>query len=178
MLLMAAPHPHVHDDPAAFRYCPKCGGDLAQRLLKPGEPSRKVCQRCEYIFYLDPKVAAGTLCTLNQRLLLVKRGIEPGYGKWVFPGGYVDRGETVEAAAIREAREEANVAVRLDRLLNVYSYPGRSVIVIVFVGTVVGGDPRPGDETLAVNTFASHDIPWEDLAFPSTRDALKEYVSL
>ena len=72
--------------------------------------------------------------------MLVRRAIEPGYGLWVFPGGYVDRGEEVTAAAIREAREEAGLDIRLDSLVNIYSYPGRPLVVIVYAATRIGGD--------------------------------------
>jgi ADP-ribose pyrophosphatase YjhB (NUDIX family) len=135
-----------------------------------------VCGRCGFVFYLDPKVAVGTLGTLEGRVILLKRGIEPAYGRWVFPGGYVNRGETAPEAGIREAKEEVNLDVRIETLLNVYSYPGRPVILIAYTVSIVGGELTVGDEALEAKTFAPEDIPWRDLAFPSTRDALQDYV--
>ena len=85
-----------------YSFCPKCGGALESKVLKAFEPTRLVCSRCRFVFFLDPKVAAGALFKLDGSIVLLQRGIEPSYGKWVFPGGYVDRGETVEGAAIRE----------------------------------------------------------------------------
>ena len=79
-----------------------------------------VCSACQFVFFLDPKVAACTIIPLDGKIVLLQRAIEPGYGKWVFPGGYVDRGETVADAAIREAREEVSLEVRLVSLLDVY----------------------------------------------------------
>jgi ADP-ribose pyrophosphatase YjhB (NUDIX family) len=137
-----------------------------------------VCDSCSFIFYEDPKVAACTISTLDDKIILLKRGIEPSYGKWVFPGGFLDRGEQVEAAAIRETWEEVNLKVEIRQLLNVYSYPGYPVVVIVYVAKVVGGQLQAMDEALEVRTFAPTEIPWEELAFASTRDALSDYLTL
>ena len=171
-------HQHHHQHGPHFRFCPKCGGTLSRQLLKPNEPKRLVCESCSFIFYDDPKVAACTIPVVNGKILLLKRGIEPDYGKWVFPGGYLDRGERVEDAAIRETWEETGLKVEVSHLLNAYSYPGYPVVVMVYPATVIAGEPRALDETLAVKFFAPADIPWQDLAFPSTKDALTEYFSL
>jgi ADP-ribose pyrophosphatase YjhB (NUDIX family) len=166
----------VHEP--AFRFCPACGGPLETRQLKAGDPARLVCARCGFILYLDPKVAVGTVITAaDERIVLVRRAIEPGYGLWVFPGGYVDRGEEVTVAAMREAREEAGLQVRLDGLINIYSYPGRPIIVVVFKASIVGGDLQIDDESLEARLFSRAEIPWNDLAFRSTREALEDYFS-
>ena len=159
-----------------YRFCPRCGGRLTLKQVKSGEPDRLVCQECDFIFFLDPKVAAGTIFTLQGKIILGRRAIEPAYGKWVFPGGFVDRGETIEAAAMREALEEMNVEVELSELINVYSYPDMPVVVLVFAAQVVGGELRAADECLEVRGYQPDQIPWEELAFPSTRDALREYI--
>ena len=167
-------HPH---DERPYSFCPMCGGDLEPRSLKRSEPERLVCVRCGFVFYLDPKVAVGTIIRdEQQRIVLVRRAIEPGYGKWVYPGGYVDRGELVKDAAVREAREEAGLQVRLERLINVYSYPGRAPVVIVYAATIVGGTLMVDDEGLEARFFRAEEIPWDELAFPSTHDALHEYL--
>jgi ADP-ribose pyrophosphatase YjhB (NUDIX family) len=155
-----------------------CGADLELRSVKPSEPDRLVCVQCGFIFYQDPKVAVATIIRDDSdRIVLVKRAIEPGYGKWVCPGGFVDRGEEVLAAAIREAREEAGVHIRIDRLLNVYSYPGVAPVIIVYVATMTGGTLVCDDECLEVRLFDPGDIPWDDLAFSSTKQALKEFLT-
>jgi 8-oxo-dGTP diphosphatase len=160
----------------AVRFCPRCGGALESRLLKVTEPARLVCSRCNFVHYIDPKVAVGTIITDDSgRVVLVKRAIEPGYGKWVFPGGFIDRGETVEDAAVREAREECGLDIRLERLINVYSYPGVTVIIIAYAATVVGGCLACDDEGLEAKAFDRESIPWDELAFRSTRDALEEF---
>ena len=167
---------HMHDE-RPYSFCPMCGGELEPRSLKASEPERLVCVRCGFVFYLDPKVAVGTIITDDQgRIVLVKRAIEPSYGKWVYPGGYVDRGEPVHVAAVREAREEAGLDVRLDRLINVYSYPGRAPVIIVFAASIVSGELAVDDEGLEARWFHSHEIPWDELAFSSTHDALREFL--
>jgi ADP-ribose pyrophosphatase YjhB (NUDIX family) len=169
---------HPHDHGGAFRFCPVCGGVLESRLIKAGDPARLVCVACEFVFYLDPKLAVGTIIRDDRnRVVLVKRAIEPGYGKWVFPGGYVDRGEEVQIAAIREAREETGLDVRIDRLVNIYSYSGRTPVIIVYAATMIGGCLGCDDEGLEASFFEPDQIPWDELAFRSTHEALREFLA-
>jgi ADP-ribose pyrophosphatase YjhB (NUDIX family) len=165
---------------AEFRFCPVCGQPLEPRVLKLGEPARLVCTSaaCGFVFYLDPKVAVGTIIGMpDGRIVLVKRAIEPGFGQWVFPGGYVDRGEDVQVAALREAREEAGVDIRLGGLVGVYSYPGSLPVVIVYGATWLGGELTVDDENSEIRAFEPAEIPWAELAFRSTRDSLSDYLS-
>jgi 8-oxo-dGTP diphosphatase len=166
---------HVHNH--GYQFCPVCGGALESRLLKAGDPERLVCTRCTYVFYLDPKVAVGTIIRDDHgRVVLVRRAIEPGYGKWFFPGGYVDRGEEVTTAALREAREEVGLDVSLEGLIDVYSYPGRVPVVIVYAAKMVGGCLGCDDEGLEARFFEPREIPWDELAFRSTREALEKFL--
>ena len=161
-----------------FRFCPTCGGALELRLLKDSEPPRLVCTACGFVFYLDPKLAVGTIIADDHmRVALVRRAIEPGYGKWVFPGGYVDRGEEVQAAAVREAREETGLEVHIDRLINIYSYTGRTPVIIVYAATMIGGCLGCDDEGLEARFFDADTIPWGELAFRSTHEALREFFN-
>ncbi len=162
----------------AYRFCPRCAGPLGSRQLKPTEPARLVCQTCGFIFFLDPKVATGAVFCLDGGILLLQRAIEPSLGKWVFPGGYVDRGEALEAAAIREVKEECGLDVRLARLLGVYSTAGNPVILIAFVGEVTGGTLAIDEEGLAVRAFPRDAIPWDQLAFPTTVQVIRDYLAL
>ena len=169
-------HPH---DERPYAFCPMCGGDLEPRSLKTTEPERLVCTRCGFVFYLDPKVAVGTIIeTADEGIVLVRRAIDPGYGLWVFPGGYVDRGEEVRAAAIREAREECGLEIRLDRLIDVYSYAGAAPVIIVYAATAVGGDLCNDDECLEARVFTRQTIPWDELAFRSTKEALRDHLGM
>jgi 8-oxo-dGTP diphosphatase len=168
---------HPHDESHAYQFCPRCGGTLERRLLKSSEPERPVCTRCGFVFYLDPKIAVGTIIRTDAGgLVLVRRAIDPGYGKWVFPGGYVDRGETLMAAAIREAREECGLDVRLDGLVNIYSYAGRAPVIVVYAATALGGELCTDDECLETAVFATATIPWNHLAFRSTEEGLRDYL--
>ncbi|UCE02258.1 MAG: NUDIX hydrolase [Candidatus Latescibacterota bacterium] len=169
--------PQAQGDDAAYSFCPKCGAALVSRQLKTGDPERRVCSACRFVFFLDPKVATGCIAELRQGIILLRRSIEPGYGRWVFPGGYVDRGERVEDAAVREMEEESRLRVQLTSLLGVYSYVGRPVVVIVYTGTVVDGRLEAADESLEAACFVPDRIPWNELAFSSTWDALADYAS-
>ena len=169
---------HPHDHAGAYRFCPVCGDTLVSKLLKAGDPERLLCTGCGFVLYLDPKVAVGTIIAMpDDRIVLVRRAIEPGYGRWVFPGGYVDRGEVVRVAAVREAREEAGLEIRLDGLVSIYSYAGRTPVIIVYAATPTGGELQHDDESLEIRTFTEADIPWDELAFRSTREALRDYYA-
>jgi len=114
----------------------------------------------------------------GDRIWLLRRNIEPALGKWTYPSGYVDLGESVQEAAIRETREETLLEVRLDQLLNVYSYAQMGIVVIVYCSTVIGGTAGVTPESQEVRAFHLEEIPWSSLAFPSTREALADYVKL
>ena len=169
---------HPHDESHAYRFCPRCGAALERRALKSTEPLRPVCTVCGFVFYIDPKIAVGTIIrTSSAGIVLVRRAIEPGYGKWVFPGGYVDRGEPLPAAAIREAREECGLDIHLVGLVNIYSYAGRAPVIVVYAATAVGGELMVDEESLETAEFDVDRLPWHDLAFQSTHDGLRDYLA-
>ncbi len=161
-----------------YKFCPQCGGLLQTRLLKEGEPERLVCTACGFVFYIDPKLAVIALVPLDGGLVLVRRAIDPGYGLWVVPGGFVDAGEPVEEAVVRETLEETHLTVRVKRLFNVYSYRNHRTVVLAFLTEYLKGELAAGDETLEARIFTSQEIPWDKIAFTSTRDALREYLKI
>ncbi len=161
-----------------YKFCPQCGGPLANRLLKAGDPERLVCTACGFVFYIDPKLAAIALVPLDGGLVLVRRAIDPGYGLWVVPGGFVDAGEPVQEAVVRETLEETHLTVRVKRLFNVYSYRNHRTVVLAFLTEYLKGELAAGDETLEARVFRPQEIPWEKIAFSSTRDALREYLKI
>jgi NADH pyrophosphatase NudC (nudix superfamily) len=103
---------HDHEQPE-FQFCPVCGAKLESLRLREHEPDRLVCSGCSFVFYLDPKLVACSVVELSDKILLLKRAIPPERGKWVIPGGFVDRGEEVKAAALRETVEECGLRSRV-----------------------------------------------------------------
>ena len=163
-------------NPPEYNFCPRCGGRLRRRVIKSGEPERLVCDDCGFVFYQGPKLVAGALFEVDGGILLVQRDIEPGYGKWTFPGGFVEQGEVAEAAAAREVYEECGVEIEVSGIVGLYSYGGQVPAIVVFGARVVGGEPEPLDETMSVRSFPREKLPWVELAFPSTEHALKDYL--
>lgn len=149
----------------ADQFCPGCGS-LLERPETSGKP-RPFCAKCRRVIYYDPKVAAVVVVARDNRILMVRRANPPGYGLWSVPGGYVDRGEVVEAAAAREVQEETGLVVKIGGLLGIFSQTGNPVIVAAFAGIEIGGALTVSPETLAVDFFPQDALP--PLAFP--RDA-------
>lgn len=158
---------------ADVTYCPKCAARLVEKLHAGA--LRLACPACDFIHYNDPKVAVAVITGRDGRVLLARRNHEPGMGLWTFPSGFVDRGEALETAAVREAREEVGVDVSIDRLLAVRSGDGHPVILVAFAGTIVGGEAAPGDEAYEVGYFAPHELP--ELAFPHDRDLIDAWLA-
>lgn len=144
-----------------FHFCPVCGGKLKDSKMKSHRSGRPHCESCAYVFYPGPKLVACSIVEVEGRIVLLKRGIPPQKGKWVVPGGYVDQGEKVEAAALREAKEECGLDIDIKKLLGVYSYPGKVEVMIFYVAGCSSGRPIPGDETLEVRLCRPDDIPWQ-----------------
>lgn len=153
-----------------------CGQRLASAIPGGDTKRRLVCMDCGFIHYVNPRPVAATIpMRADGRILLARRAIEPRRGTWVFPGGYMDAGETAEEAAIRETLEEAHLEVRDLSLLGVYTRTGPGVVVIVYRAIAVG-EAEAGDETSEIAWFRPGEIPWEQLAFDSTEMALRDYV--
>ena len=163
--------------PSTIRFCPLCGSDLVRVPLPPDQKEEAVCSTCGFVFYLNPKVVAGTIPAEDGRILLVRRNINPSKGKWTFPGGFVDWGETVMGAALRETLEETGLRVDLDGLVGVYSYPDAPVVIVVYRARVAGGALQLNHEIQEFAWLSPGEIPWDDLAFPSTRHALRDFLS-
>ena len=158
-----------------FRYCPYCAAPLVLRLIESEDRPRLMCDR-GHILYVNPKLVVGVIPERRGRILLLRRAIPPRHGFWTFPGGFMEVDESVEDAAAREAHEEVGVHVRVLDLVGVYSRPGPGIVSIVFRGTVATGRPQAGREALETRWFRPRDIPWEDLAYDTTRWALADWA--
>ena len=154
-------------------YCFVCGAPLEARYQE--DRDRPTCPVCGFIHYLDPKVAVAVILGDEDGVLLGRRCIDPGSGLWSFPAGYVNRGEVLEEAAVREVFEELGLVVRLTGLVGVYSQRGESVVLIVYAGEIEHGEPRPdGREVSEVRRFPLDALP-RDLAFRHDRRVLADW---
>lgn len=153
-------------------YCPRCGHELAEQEIYGR--LRPVCPSCEFIEFRGPKVSVGILAAQAGRLLMTRRNIDPGMGKWGFPAGYMDIDEAAEAAALREFKEETGFDAQITGLIGVYSVVERGVLLIAYAGEIVGGTLAMDHETQAVDFFAPDDLP--ELAFAQNRDIIIDWL--
>jgi ADP-ribose pyrophosphatase YjhB (NUDIX family) len=173
----AAHPPHTHLTPDTIRFCPLCGAGLVRQPVGPDKRPEMVCPACNFIYYVNQKVVAGTIPWQDGRLLLTRRAITPALGKWTFPGGYVDWGETVDAGALRETWEETGLTVELGELVGVYSYAGAPVVIVVYEATVTGGTLTICHENDRLEWVTPAEVPWAELAFPSTVAAVRDFLA-
>jgi ADP-ribose pyrophosphatase YjhB (NUDIX family) len=160
-----------------LRYCPRCAAPLVVRLIDTEDRPRLICDR-GHIQYVNPSVVVGVIPERRGKILLLRRAIEPRFGYWTFPGGFMEIDETAEEAAAREAHEEVGVYVRVLELVGLYSRPGApgpGIVSIVYRGTVATGKPVPGREALEARWFSPSEIPWDHLAYDTTRWALSDW---
>ncbi|MBK8871009.1 MAG: NUDIX domain-containing protein [Elusimicrobia bacterium] len=159
------------------RHCFRCGELLVWEFVRIEEKNRLVCSECKLIAYQNPKIVGATLPVRDGKIFLLRRAIEPGYGLWTFPAGYMELGETVEECAQRETWEEIRARVKLAGVPRLYSYPDAVTVTIVYPATVLTRTPSPGPESLEVKLFSKKEIPWKTVAFRSTRDALRDWAN-
>jgi ADP-ribose pyrophosphatase YjhB (NUDIX family) len=136
---------------------------------------RQACSLCKTVAFEDPKVAVGVVVEMDGGIVLGKRAHEPMLGAWSFPSGFVDAGEVLEDAAVREVEEETGLKVQLERLLGVYSRAGERVVFIAYAGRPVGGTLAAGEECFEVKTFPPDALP--ELAFPNDTAILDAWRS-
>ncbi len=146
------------------------------RAIPPGDDrERLTCPDCGFIAYENPKVVAGSVVSVDGKIMLCRRAIEPRRGYWTLPAGYLELHETPEEGARREAWEEARARIAIDALLAVFSVPRISQVQLIYRATLAEPGFEAGPESLEVALFDWADIPWSEIAFPSVKWALDEY---
>jgi ADP-ribose pyrophosphatase YjhB (NUDIX family) len=136
---------------------------------------RYVCDQCQTIHYQNPNIVAGTLPVWEDKILLCKRAIEPRYGTWTLPAGFMELGETMEQAALRESEEEACANVEIDAIYTLISLPHVDQVYVMYRAQLCDLDFRPGEESLEVRLFSEAEIPWNELAFRTIHYTLEKY---
>ena len=158
-----------------MNYCTQCGRRVSLKIPVDDNRERFVCDHCGHVHYQNPKNVCGAILTRGDRVLLCKRAIEPRYGLWTLPAGFMENNETVAEAAAREAMEEANAQSGRLSLFGVFSMPYISQVYLMFHGELGGGKIWAGDESLEVGLFTRAEIPWDELAFPVVTHSLELY---
>lgn len=161
-----------------WKFCPRCGASLRRQMVAGEE--RPVCPACGFVAFADPKVTAGVLVEADGRVLLGRRGVNPGKGAWYIPSGFVEYGEPPDVAAQREVAEETGLAVRITHLLGVWFFDealgGKAGIAIFYYGVPVGaGKAAPADDVVEVGWFSPERIP-SPIAFPIHAEILQMWA--
>jgi len=161
-----------------MKYCSTCRARLIVKVPDGDTLLRFVCERCQTIYYENPKIVVGCLPEWEDRNLLCKRAIEPRYGLWTFPAGFMEKDETLEDAAARETLEEAEAEVEISQLYAIFSIPHVNQVYIVFRGTMKSATFGAGMESLEVELFKREEIPWAKRAFRVVHEILEHYCKV
>ncbi len=158
-----------------MKYCSNCGAELSYKIPAGDNRRRYVCGACKIIHYQNPKIVAGCIPEWEDKILLCRRAIEPRYGLWTVPAGFMENGETVVQAAARETREETHAEVEITSLYSVFSLPHISQVYMFFRGRLRTLNFGRSAESLEVRLFGEEDIPWDALAFRVVDETLQHY---
>lgn len=159
-----------------MNFCSHCGAKTVLAIPDDDDRERHVCPECNTIHYLNPKIITGCLPFIEDQVLLCKRAIEPRYGLWTLPAGFMENGESVEQGAARESWEEARLELRDLSLYQVFSLPYINQVYFFFLAPMSDRNFAPGPESLAVECFHLDDIPWDKLAFPVVETTLRNFI--
>lgn len=161
----------------AMKYCSNCGASVVLRIPAGDNRPRYVCDSCQVIHYQNPKIVTGCIPVWEGKILLCRRAIEPRYGLWTLPAGFMENGETTLQAAQRETLEEAQARVNIEALYTLFNLPHINQVYMMFRAALCDLDFAPGHESLEVALFSEAAIPWEQLAFPVVRETLRLYFA-
>jgi len=164
-----------------MKFCSECAHPVALAIPEGDNRPRYVCPHCHTIHYQNPKLVIGTLPVWEQdgklQVLLCKRAIEPRYGYWTLPAGFMENEETTEQAAVRETEEEAGADVELGKLFTLLNVAHVHQVHLFYLARLRSLDFAPGEESLEVALYTQDEIPWDDLAFPTVRTTLELFFA-
>jgi ADP-ribose pyrophosphatase YjhB (NUDIX family) len=160
-----------------MKFCHNCGAGVALRIPPGDTHVRHVCDACGTIHYQNPKIVAGCVPVWEDKVLLCRRAIEPRYGLWTLPAGFMEKGETTLEAALRETLEEARAKVEIDGLCTLFNLPHIDQVYVLYRGRLLDLDYAPGEETLETRLFDEAEIPWQQIAFRVIQETLKLYFA-
>ncbi len=158
-----------------MKYCSDCGNPIDLRIPAGDTFPRHVCPKCNTIHYQNPKMVVGCIPEWEGKILLCRRAIEPRYGFWTLPAGFMENAETLVEAASRETLEEANARVKVGELYAIYNLSHINQVHILFRAQLLDLNFKPGIESLEVQLFSELEVPWDTLAFRVIREPLKRY---
>ena len=158
-----------------MNFCSHCGETVTVRVPSGDNLPRHICDACGMVHYQNPKIVVGCIPEWEDRILLCRRAIEPRYGLWTLPAGFMENGETVQQGAARETLEEACARVRVGALYALFNLPHINQVYMLFRAELQDLDFGPGSESLEVTLMREDEIPWQEIAFPVIGESLKLY---
>lgn len=160
-----------------MKFCSACGSSLSLKIPEGEDRLRHVCDTCGIVHYQNPKIITGVIVTQGEQILLCRRAIEPRYGLWTYPAGFMENAETSAQAAAREAQEEAQVELKNQRLFSVVDVPHANHVHVIYCAELANDAYGAGVESLEVVLFDEADIPWSELAFQSVQRNLELFLA-
>ena len=161
-----------------IKHCKQCGTVVVYRLPDDGDTKeRAVCASCNTVHYENPLNVVGTVPHWGDKVLLCKRNIEPRWGKWTLPAGFMELGETTAAGAARETDEEAGAQFEMQELLTLINVPRVGQVHLFYRARLLSDSFNPGTETIEARLFAEDEIPWDEIAFRTVKETLERYFS-
>ncbi|MBU6224947.1 MAG: zinc ribbon domain-containing protein [Burkholderiales bacterium] len=161
-----------------IKHCKACGAAVNYRLPDDGDTrQRAVCPACQSVHYENPLNVVGTVPIWGEKVLLCKRNIEPRFGKWTLPAGFMELGETLAQGAARETLEESGAQFEMQELFSIMNVVRVGQVHFFYRALLTSDQFNPGHETIEARLFSEHEIPWEDIAFRTVRQTLQCYFS-
>ena len=164
--------------PSPIKHCKQCGTAVEHRIPDDGDTKiRAVCPQCKTIHYVNPLNVVGTIPVWGDKVLLCKRNIEPRFGKWTLPAGFMEMGETTAQGAARETDEEAGAQFEMQELFSLVNVARVGQVHLFYRAQLTSDQFQPGIETQEALLFSEADIPWDELAFRTVKETLERFFA-